>query len=62
MSDSDGYQNWIERLKIEKRIKKQPNMFQWITTCPYCGKILSPNERVEQCECGQLLNWGSVNG
>lgn len=62
MNDGVDYNSYIEKMKIEKRIKKQPNVFSWITVCPYCGKILSSNERQGQCGCGQLIDWGSVNG
>ena len=62
MSDDRLWEIGVNRLVMEKSIPKQPSHFQWITACPYCGTILSPNERQGQCKCGQLLNWGSVNG
>jgi len=62
MNDDRLWEIGVNRLVAEKGIPKAPSHFQWITACPCCGKILSPVDMSNECECGQLLNWGSVNG
>lgn len=44
---------WVAKRKIPQ----PPKLFSWIYACPSCGKILSANDHIDKCECGQLLVW-----